>query len=88
MPLCIRVLMNIFVSLQYDRSLKGMQWAQKIHAKFPKWYPFWLGPFHPIIRTSNLENIKLLSQLPGGILMWLRMCEVMCNIMKAWTYGF
>ena len=75
-PLCISVLMNTYVSLQYDASLKSLQQGQEYHAKFPKWYPFWFGPFHAIIRTSDLENIKLLSQLPGGILV----CDIWARV--------
>ena len=65
--------------LQFNPSLKSLQQAQEYHAKFPKWYPFWFGPFHPIIRTSDLENIKLISQLPGGILV------LFCNAWANYT---
>jgi len=60
--------MLVLIILQFDPSLKSLQQAQEYHAEFPKWYPFWFGPFHPVIKTSDLENIKLISQLPGGIL--------------------
>jgi len=48
-------------------SLKALQYAEDNHLKHRyKWCPYWIGPFIPLIATSDLENIKIISKLPGG----------------------
>jgi len=48
-------------------SLKSLQYMEDNHLKHRyKWCLYWIGPFIPLIVTSDLENIKFISKLPGG----------------------
>jgi len=52
--------------------MKTLQYMQENHVKYPKWCVYWIGPFNPLVFTADMETLKGLLQLPGGInVAWL-----------------
>ena len=55
------------MTLQFGPSLESLQYMQENHMNYPKLCPYWIGPCISFIITADLENVKMLSQLPGGM---------------------
>ncbi|XP_065886543.1 cytochrome P450 4F6-like isoform X2 [Dysidea avara] len=50
---------------KFGPSLESLQYMQENHMNYPKLCPYWIGPCISFIITADLENVKMLSQLPG-----------------------
>ncbi|XP_065897731.1 cytochrome P450 4F6-like [Dysidea avara] len=52
-------------SLEFDFSMKSLQYIQDYHVKYPKWCVYWIGPFIPMVFTADLETVGVLLQQSG-----------------------
>ena len=48
--------------------------------KYPKWCVYWIGPFNPLVFTADMETLKGLLQLPGGINVYMALCVSHTNV--------
>ena len=53
--------------IQIGPSLESLKFLQRNHEKYRKFCVYWLGPFIPMVFTADLEILKALLQLPGGM---------------------
>ena len=47
---------------------------QENQVKHPKRCVYWIGSFDPLVFTADMETLKGLIQLPGGINVYMALC--------------